>query len=304
MLNKALRDPLTHFVVAGFAVYLLLGSTPMDRNLGFGQNIIVVDEQSVLRYIQFRNRTFDADQAKRFFHGLSDPEREEVINQSAREEALYREAIRLGIQDHDYAIRQRLVGSLEFAVRGLGDGDSPVDPDALTAFYDRHKDDYFVQPSITFTHVFLRTFGGRPDGARARLTELLGSLTNENAPADYATRFGDDFLYGANFADRTIGEVTADFGSSFADQVFDGSRHLDQWFGPIDSDHGVHLVFVLERRDGYTPSLSKIKDKLLADMAHERSVLETETRIDRIVEKYDVRVRLRNQEPVVPGMPP
>src|SRR5262249_27850635 len=113
-LTAGLREPLVHFVLIGALLFtafeLIQPSTAADnRTIG-------VDRNAIITFMQYRSNAFEAELFNKQFEELSEKQRQALVNQYVREEALYREALAMGLEQEDYIIRQRLIQKLEFLI--------------------------------------------------------------------------------------------------------------------------------------------------------------------------------------------
>lgn len=131
-----------------------------------------------------------------------------------RDEALYRHALALGLQQGDEIVRRRLIQKATYLIEAACDPPSPSD-DALRAWVAAHPD----------------------PAAVARMTLEHRFFSREPAPDAGA---GEPFLRGARFDDATPAELDGVFGEGFTARV----RALppDAWGGPLRSAHGWHQV--------------------------------------------------------------
>ncbi len=291
MLTKLLRDPLLHFTLIGaalFGVYDLLGGSEERRN----EEVIVIDHNALLTFIQYRSKAFQKEQAKQQLADMSTDELQQLIAEYVREEALYREAQALGMIENDYIIRRRSVQKLEFIAQGIAEQAITVDADAVEAYFDQRRQDYYEAPSFTFTHVFVKGEEGAAEHTQRQANTLLQQLNIDQIDFSSAIRFGDRFLYHRNYVERTPDFIASHFGEAFKDRLAQLSASNNSWQGPIASDHGYHLVMLTEQRPGRVPALTEISDRVEADFRHWQQQQKQELAIQQIVEQYDVEYRL------------
>jgi hypothetical protein len=74
-----------------------------------------------------------------------------LIDGYVQEEALHRESLSLGLDVNDHVIRQRLVQKMEY----LSSVSEPQAQGSVQDFYEQNKDNYNIQSTVTFTHVFI-----------------------------------------------------------------------------------------------------------------------------------------------------
>ena len=290
--KRLLKDPLVHFVIAGTLLFILLSLTmPLQQD-----DQIIVDRQALLTFIQYRSKAFEPQLAASILERMSQDERERLIDDYIREEALYREALKLGLDADDYVMRQRMVQKIEF----VGDAVvvSPVpEPDDIAAYYAAHRQDYYQSPELTFTHVFISMKGRTRELALNEAQALLDTLNDDNAGFEDATRYGERFLFHTNYVGRTYEDVSGDFGMEAADLIFSGDTPVAEWFGPVESVYGAHLVFISKRTPGRFPSLDEIKPVVVEDYKREVQRQQRDALADAIIQRYTPVVKLDVHKP-------
>ncbi len=291
-MQKLLKEPLVHFLAAGIALFVLFGVVNRDAPEG-DSNVIIVDHDALLDFVQYRIKAFNPDLAEKKLSGLSDEELDRLVGDYVREEVLHREALALGLDEDDYVIRRRLVQKLEFITEGFAESSVEKDPAAVQRYFEVHQEDYYVEPYVTFTHVFFETEDRPREEARTRAEEKLRELNRQSTPFSDAPKHGDRFLYHVNYVERTPDYVASHFGTEMANAIFALQPNDLVWRGPYESPYGVHLVLLITNEPGRKPELGEIEDRVVEDWR--RSVIRerTEAAIDDIVGGYDVRVEYR-----------
>lgn len=284
-----MKEPLVHFLAAGVGLFALFGIVNRNER-GDDPNLVVVDRDALLTFVQYRIKAFDPELAEKKLAGLSDGELKRLIDEYVREEVLHREALALGLDDDDYVIRRRLVQKLEFITEGFAESSVERDPASVQRYFDDNATDYFVAPYVTFTHVF---FDGedRPRGeALDRAKEKLLELNRESTPFSDATKHGDRFLYHVNYVERTPAYVASHFGPEMAEAIFGLEPNDLVWRGPYESPYGAHLVLLITNEPGRKPELGEIEGRVVEDWR--RSVIRerTERAIEDLIGEYDVRI--------------
>ena len=152
-MKKLLREPLVHFLAIGVGLFVLFDLVaPEDDNLD--SKTIVVDRDALLRFVQFRSKAFNPEVASARLDSLSDEELSLLIDDYVREEALHREALALGMDQNDYVIKQRLIQSLQFITNCFVSAAVDVSDEEILDYYEATREDYYVDPYATFTHVY------------------------------------------------------------------------------------------------------------------------------------------------------
>ena len=159
------REPLVHFAVVGALVFAIERATAQPE----AEPPIVISEDFVAALEQ-ENRQRSGRDADRI-------ERAGLIARFVREEALFREASRLGLDRGDVIVRRRLIQKMEFLLRGGVDVPEPTD-DELEQYLAEHRAELARGPRVEFTHVFFSR------GEEPRATEVLATLDPEVRRAD------------------------------------------------------------------------------------------------------------------------
>jgi hypothetical protein len=275
---RVLREPLLHFLVlaAGlFAVSSFWGDSPQSNE---GETI-VVSEAKIRSLAMMWHRTWQRPPTQAELTGLI----EDYVN----EEVFYREALKMGLDRDDTAIRRRLRQKLEFVAEDLADAVEPTD-EQLQQFLDEHRDMFRVERRATFTQIYLSR-DRRGDSLDDDAAQLLGELRGEDESVD-VTELGDPFLMPAHHDDLREGEIANLFGPQFAAQLL--AAEPGQWSGPIESSYGVHVVLVHERAEGRVPELAEIRRAVSREWYAARRAASKEDFYRSLRQRYEVIVKM------------
>ena len=295
-MKRLLKEPLVHFLAAGIGLFVLFGIVNRDEP-ETDPYVIVVDDDTLLTFVQYRLKAFNPDLAKKKLAGLSDEELDRLIDDFIREEVLHREALALELGSDDYVIRRRLVQKLEFITEGFAEGTVEPDPAALTRYFEANKSDYFVEPYVTFTHVFFKADDESPEMVLARAEKKLAELNRNGTPFSDAPKHGDRFLYHVNYVERTPDYVASHFGVPMAKSIFGLEPNEFVWKGPFESPYGLHLVLLTTNAPGRDPELPEIEGRVLQDWKRSEIRRRTEEAIDDVIDAYDVRIEYERTAP-------
>ena len=282
-IKNLIRDPLTHFLAVGLALYVILGAlNPAQRN-----ERISVDEESLLEFYQYRANVFQEDATLAVLAKLNDKEKQRLLTEYIREEVFMREAQKLRLDRDDYVIRRRMAQKAEYLASASQAIKAPSETE-LRREYERTKSQYISSPRITFTHIFLSTTDARVDQVFADASTLLPELKALDTSFQDSGEYGDRFPYHRNYVERPFAYVEAHFGAKAAEMLFSPTAALNEWRGPIRSDHGVHLVFVSEvwpqRQQGFEEVRGQVKDAL----RQERETRLLDDALNEIIRSYSV----------------
>ena len=288
------RDPLIHFLFVGIVLFALLSwVAPEDEN----PRDILVDRDSLLTFIQYRTKIFQPELAAKRLDALSEQEHKNLVNDFVEEEAMYREAISMGLEGDDYVIRRRMVQKLEFITQGFVEQALELKDGDLLEFFNKNSEDYFIDPSITFTHVFLsrekhQRSGEAETTLMAKAQTLLRDLHEEQVNFSQAIGYGDRFPFHVNYVERTPEFVASHFGQAFSDEVFGLQRPANSensnWHGPFQSQYGLHLVKVSERLLGRLPELEEVKGVVAQDFRQAKIREHQQQEISKIISQYNI----------------
>ncbi len=218
------REPLVHFIALGLALYIVLawGGTPPDptsRVISIGAT---EREQIAESFALSMGRS------------PTDAELDLAIDAFVREEVLYREALRLGLDDGDAIVRRRLVSKMDQSASLAAETAQPTDA-ALREFLDQNLERYSGQSSQRSMLSFDQRFYSTAEAAQA-------ALEDSNLPSE-ATSLP------ASVEAITIREVEARFGSQFASSLNE-IQVGNSWQGPVQSGFGWHILRLRERDAG------------------------------------------------------
>ena len=206
-----------------------------------------------------------------------------LIDEAVREEILYREAQRLGLDQDDAIVRRRLAQKMTFMLEDTASVQAPSTKEIGT-YYLAHTERYRRPGRTTFRHIFLS--GDRRTDPAGDAHTLLEEL-QRNGPEGWQ-QLGDPFMLLKEYADRSNQEIVELFGDGFTDAV--DQLLLGTWSGPIDSAYGTHLVPVLARTAPRALSLDEVRNDVATDLLYGRREEQNRTAFQRVRERYDVKI--------------
>ena len=253
---------------------------------------IDVSARDIERFIQFRTRNFSTSASERFA-AMTPSAQRSIINDYAREEALYRHALSLGLDDSDYVIRQRLVQKVDFIANEQPLSD-PTEAE-LKAFFEAHRDEFQTSALVTFAHVFLRketkegdsTDAPSPDVTDQRAVAMLATLNNLMVPAHSSTQYGDRFPYRVNYVEQSEAVVASHMGQSAAYRIFE-LPVKSAWQGPIESDWGMHLIYKQAHLAAVRPDFIDVAQSVEMRWREEARVATRRLAADQVIQQYEV----------------
>ncbi len=143
-MRALIREPLVHFVLVAALVFA--GHAAWTAYASARDGTITVTEEDMERMAALYASESGA---------LPSPQdMAAMVTDQVRDEALAREARRLGLDVGDTIIERRLAQKMSFMVSDLADTPAP-DEATLRKWYEDHPESYTLAPSITFEHIFL-----------------------------------------------------------------------------------------------------------------------------------------------------
>ena len=234
MIRGLLRDPLAHFLIAGAAIWgvLALAGDPVDPA---ERTITLTREQQAGLALGFE-RTMGRPP--------TDAELDAQIERWTREEVLYREALRLGLDRGDPVVRRRLAAKMDELAGAEVELAQPSEAE-LREWLADNPAAFETGGTLTFEQAYFASEdealaardGGEPVG---QAISLPGSVEG--------------------MEEREVAQV---FGSQFAGEVARLAAG-PQWQGPIASGFGWHLVRLTRRDEGKVPPLGEIRERVEA----------------------------------------
>src|SRR6476659_4972163 len=251
VIRSILGEPMLHFLLIGIALFGAYRSlSPVDAG---GRRIFVTQgivDDLVTQHVAARGRE------------PSTSELNHLIESYVRDEILYREGVRLGLERDDIVVKRRVRQKIEMIAEEEASTRAPTDAD-LSAYLVANQA-RFVQPAIlTFEQVFIgESTSGR--GVVHAVAVTREALRSGAGPEE----LGKPTLLPHRMTRTPADLVARDFGAGFA--VALGKAPVGEWVGPIDSSFGAHYVRVSDRTPALAPQLATVRDHVVREWENER----------------------------------
>ena len=254
---KLLREPLLHFMFIGAAIYLLYGV--------FAEPVPEADDKTIVvtaGEVEWMQTSWQ----KRWNRPPTAAEFDGLIQQYIKETVLYREALTMGLNQHDQVIRRRLAQKLEFLAKDLVALTPPTEEELL-AYFAEHRDRYQQPVLYTFTQVFIDP-DKRGDATLDDAEVIKASLIAQGGAVEDPGALGDDFMLQNYYPEKDGIEIQKQFGSGFTESLVKLSP--GQWHGPVLSGYGVHLVYINSISEPPAPEFAALRERVVQDWTMER----------------------------------
>jgi hypothetical protein len=262
--HAALREPLIHFLLGGVLIFGFFAwrgepADPASRTISVTPD---VQAQVALAFERTMQRP------------PSDRELDQLIDRFVREEVLYREALRLGLDRDDPVVRRRLAKKMDFIAASAAETDDPSQAE-LEQWYRDHADRFSNGTRLSFDQVY---FPDQPDPVVIR-SELDRNWRSMGAPSSLP----------ATGEDRLVADVASQFGQAFVQSLL-ALPAGSQWHGPIRSGLGWHFVRLREREAGALPPLASQRARVIEDWRRGTAERRREKAYALLREAYSVRI--------------
>ncbi len=273
MLRRLFNDPIFRFLLGGIFIFIVYTTfSDPDQNQSY---LITLDDGKIARL----KSAWQTEKGRV-------PTEETLINlihSEIREEILYREARRLGLDKDDRVIKRRLVQKYRFM---LDDAIIVPEPDieALKEYHQSHPEQYRTAGTVSFEHIFFSN-ANRVDPQGDAATALLRrDRLQGHSPKQHPG--GDSFMGPMrleNYQKRMVRRV---FGYGFFDRLT--ALQTGTWSTPIESAYGWHLVNLHDRQDARQLSFEASQEKILKDLRQLKRLEAKKKMFNKLVSKYRI----------------
>jgi hypothetical protein len=263
---KFLREPIVLFFLFGLILFIVYERTTTYYELK-NKKITVTEAQ-----IQLLKETF----AKTWNREPTEEELEAQIENLIKDEIYYKEAVDLGLDRSDIAVKRRLRQIMEMMMDDM----ATVYPseDQLKTYLSENQDKFRRDPYISFRHIYFSSEN------RETALDVLGKL-KDTLPVDERS-FDGLALIPNEFSEESYRSVERLFGKSFTEEVFTLKPGI--WQGPVESAYGYHLVYISELTEGFVPELSEIWDEVEREWSVEKRTQVKDQQYQKIRERYTI----------------
>ena len=247
VVKRLSREPLIHFLMLGA---ILFGA------YAYAERKHVAAEQSK----QIELTIGDLSQLVQVFRSQwrRDPTPEELrqlVEDKAREEILYREALALGLDKDDTIVKRRMAQKMQFLAENVAAAREPT-IEELGTWYEANRDQFSFPPRVSFRHLYFSP-DRRRERARDDAAAALTKLAEQPEDSNLAATLADAFMFQDYYRDRTPEFLGKEFGPNFALTV--AKLSPGSWQGPVESGFGWHLVFLDTLIPGRVPAFEEVE---------------------------------------------
>ena len=285
MVRKIIGEPLVHFLVAGFFLFIYFKTCSTESGL---ENTLIVSKEEMLDFMQFQSKAFNEDVYAAKLDELTEKERTQMVQNYVQDEVLYREALKLGLDQNDFVLKRRIIQKMEFILDDFEGENATIEADSLELFFEQNKERYFQAAQFSFNHIFFKN--NRQENALNRANHFMQNKAHQKLSASESLKYGDRFLYHRNYAEKTSSFLESQFGTAFTEALSQLQQNDAAWQGPIPSTHGQHWVQLSHKQEAKIPLLKDIKNVVKVDYLNHLKNQHKQKQIQTLVDNYKVQV--------------
>ncbi len=276
--KRLAAEPLVHFLVLGcvmFGAYAVIQRGEKSEPPPTEINLTVDDLSQLLMIFEAKWRRQPTQDE---FNAL--------VEDRIRQDVLYREALRLGLDQEDTIVKRRMAQKMQFLAEDVAAAKEPTDTELREWFASNSK--MFAMPArLSFRHLY---FSPDVRGSRAKedAARTLSKLAGQPLGAGTAGKLADRFMFQDYYADRTPQAIARDFGPEFAQAL--GTVEPGSWQGPVKSGFGWHLVYLEPVVPGRIPSFEEVRKDVKTAWLGKQKELAWQAAYKEIRARYTVRL--------------
>lgn len=286
-LKSLIRQPLAHFVALGGLLFFVYNFTGSDQQID-DDKIIKVNTQVLLEFMQYRAKAFDVELFTSRLMQMSDEDRQVLTADYVKEEALYREAIVMGLDNGDYIIRQRLIEKLDYLLEDAAAQSLDTSEQVLENYYQNHQTDYQLDAIYTFTHIYFSKEQHGEGEAFTLADELLLKLNEEQINFSGASAYGDRYPFFQAYVERSRDYVRSNFNEEFVATLDELNISDTRWQGPFASPYGAHLLLLTDKQESRQQAMAEVQARVLEDYRFQMIVEGRQEAESNLVLRYQV----------------
>ena len=269
-LSQFFREPLPWFLLIGLLIFVV------DARWGS-----LSDEENSIAITEGQVQSLIDQWQQQMGRAPLEQELSALVEDRLREEVLYREALKIGLDQGDTIIRRRLAQKMTFVIEDTL-GEAEPTEDELSAYRIENLARYRVPERFTFTHVYYSDSAGN---AQERAEQGLTAIAKAVDP----NTLGDPFMLRSSYAERSSKEIGRLFGEQFATTLPE-LEAIEQWQGPLESAYGYHIVALDKKTAAFDPSLDEIRDRVQVDYLTTQRQRQNESLYREMRAKYQITV--------------
>ena len=247
-LRKLIREPFLLFFIIGPLLYVLY----------IWASAYIEQKSSQIHVSQTQIAILEESFRKAWNRPPSGTEFNALIDNYVMDEIFFKEAVAMGLDKTDPAVKLRLRQILEMMMEDYTA--IYATEGQLRTYLSENAEKFRKDSRISFRHVYF------PPEDKEKAIQFLKELRQGIAiDREYANRL---ISLPDRFDNETEWEIKRLFGDPFTQELLE--LEGGEWLGPVASPYGWHLVNVSERIEGMVPDLNEIWDLVEREWSVER----------------------------------
>ena len=266
--SSLFKQPVLIFLILGILLFVAYSS--ITTQLKSKDREIIIEQADIAFMAERFIKTWNREPSEEEIQGL--------IENRVMEEVFYKEAVAMGLDKKDQAVKRRMRQLMEAVI------DEQIDRMAteneLQGFMEKNPDKFREEPRYSFQQIAF------PAEDRVAAIKVLGQIEEGRInPEEYA---GSMFLLPSQLKDERRYEVARIFGDEFTETL--SGLETGTWQGPVASAYGWHLVLVNSYVPGRLPDLNEVWDLVEREWA---IVIKEKNRAEqykKLKDRYDIKI--------------
>jgi len=269
LVRRIAHEPLLHFALIGVLIFSIAHRIETARTAD--QSHIVIDKALVERLAEL--------QAAQTGLLPSKSQLDAIIESHIDDEVLFREALRMGLDQDDEIIRRRLIQKLQFLQQDFAVSNPSAEQ--LRAYFATHRAQFETPARVSFQHIYFSADREGDDAAHSRALQARGRIGSESVPK------GDVFPFDDALDGLTQTNVTRLFGQTeLAEALFKAEPGV--WSLPVRSGYGWHLIYVTQRFESQSSDYEQLEDEIRAAYLRDATGAAQRRQLDTLRQRYQI----------------
>lgn len=279
-MRRWLNEPLIHFLLLGGVIYLAYFLTSQEEP---ATDEILISQQLQQNLVNHFTRSWQRAPTSTEFATL--------LDDYVREEVAYRQSMKMGIDQGDSIVRQRLRQLLESFSEEAVRLNDPTD-EQLVALMRDHEADFRLDTRWSLNHIYFNP-GLRGDALSSDAEGLLRNISDSGLQQGWKN-LGDPLsaTIPSELSNYRESDIARLFGRMFSNEL--EGLQIGRWTGPLESGLGLHLVFIGKRIEGSLPELENVRDAVQREWFKQQRTEALDRLYERLQKDYPVEVESFN----------
>ncbi len=268
MIKKIISEPLLHFLILGFFLYIYYSLTSSDNQFQKKKVINISSNEITQIKIEYK---------KKWEKEINSIALKAYKTKMQYDKLLLSEAYALGLEKQDKVISDRLLRQMHFIMLNSSELVEPTEEE-LHSYYTKHLSDYSKVNNLSFSHIF---FHNQKD---EKISQILDLIKTVDLNATQAVNFGDRFQFSNNIDNITMAEAKIIYGNYFAEKLFKLQKGI--WHNAIESKFGSHIVYITNKNIGVAYLFDEVEDRVYKDYLNEIRKIKEDEAYKKISSQY------------------